>query len=145
MDGIAWRTDGVPTASAPAEMIRDLDDYRIGWELMQFSRGQRGFWTQWRHRDPIKFAKELARLKREQGVTPRHALIHAHGAAVWFHKIAEFIVGKRLKNSTLTLRRFWGASLEEHEESMVKRKRAVIPIGRAGASKTAARTVELGR
>jgi len=28
---------------------------------------------------------------------------------------------------------------------MVKRKRAVIPIEQAGASKTAARTVELGR
>jgi anaerobic magnesium-protoporphyrin IX monomethyl ester cyclase len=30
--------------------------------------GQRGFWTRWRHRDPVRFAKELARLKREQGV-----------------------------------------------------------------------------
>jgi len=67
------------------------------------------------------------------------------GRRVWFHEIAEFIVGKRLKNSTLTLRRFWGASLEQHEESMVKRKRAVIPIEQAGAGKTAARTVELGR
>lgn len=50
------------------------------------------------------------------------------GRRVWFHEIAEFILGKRLKSSTLTLRRFWGASLEEHEESMVKRKRSVIPI-----------------
>lgn len=38
VDGIAWRTDGVPAASAPAEMIRDLDDYRIGWELIDHSR-----------------------------------------------------------------------------------------------------------
>ena len=30
--------------------------------------GQRGFWTRWRHRDPVKFAKEIARLHREQGV-----------------------------------------------------------------------------
>ncbi|HWM71991.1 MAG TPA: radical SAM protein [Steroidobacteraceae bacterium] len=30
--------------------------------------GQRGFWTQWRHRDPLKFARELARLHREHGV-----------------------------------------------------------------------------
>ncbi len=30
--------------------------------------GQRGFWTRWRHRDPVRFAKELARLHREHGV-----------------------------------------------------------------------------
>ncbi len=45
--------------------------------VVQFSRGcphlcnycgQRGFWTRWRHRDPVKFAKELARLRREHGV-----------------------------------------------------------------------------
>lgn len=93
VDGIALRVDGLPFATPPAEMIRDLDDYRVGWELIdharytywggmravvvQFSRGcpylcsycgQRGFWTQWRHRDPVRFARELARLHREQGV-----------------------------------------------------------------------------
>lgn len=93
VDGIAFRRDGVPTDTPPAEMIRNLDDYRVGWELIdhsrysywggkravvvQFSRGcpypcsycgQRGYWTQWRHRDPVKFAQELARLHREQGV-----------------------------------------------------------------------------
>lgn len=93
VDGVAYRLDGIPSGTAPAGMIRDLDDYRIGWELIdhsrysywggmravvvQFSRGcpylcsycgQRGFWTRWRHRDPVKFAKELARLKREHGV-----------------------------------------------------------------------------
>ncbi len=91
--GIAYRRLGVPFATPDAEMIRDLDAYRVGWELvdlsryhywggkravvMQFSRGcphlcsycgQRGFWTRWRHRDPVKFAKEIARLHREQGV-----------------------------------------------------------------------------
>lgn len=30
--------------------------------------GQRGFWTRWRHRDPVRFAAELARLHREHGV-----------------------------------------------------------------------------
>lgn len=80
-------------ATSPAPLIQNLDAYRIGWELidharysywnnhravvMQFSRGcphrcnycgQRGFWTRWRHRDPVKFAAELARLHREQGV-----------------------------------------------------------------------------
>ncbi len=45
--------------------------------VVQFSRGcphlcsycgQRGFWTRWRHRDPVRFAAELARLYREHGV-----------------------------------------------------------------------------
>jgi anaerobic magnesium-protoporphyrin IX monomethyl ester cyclase len=74
-------------------VIRDLDACRVGWELInhrrytyygkrravvvQFSRGcphhchycgQHGFWRAWRHRDPVKFAAELARLHREQGV-----------------------------------------------------------------------------
>jgi anaerobic magnesium-protoporphyrin IX monomethyl ester cyclase len=96
--GIAFREtgpDGRPRiADTPAaHMIRRLDDYRIGWELIdharytywggkravvvQFSRGcpylcnycgQRGFWTQWRHHDPVKLAKEIARLHREHGV-----------------------------------------------------------------------------
>ena len=91
--GIAWRQAGTPIATADAPMITRLDDYRVGWELidhanysywggkravvMQFSRGcphlcsycgQRGFWTQWRHRDPVKFAQEIARLYREHGV-----------------------------------------------------------------------------
>jgi anaerobic magnesium-protoporphyrin IX monomethyl ester cyclase len=91
--GIAHRGDSGPHATAPASVIRDLDAYRVGWELIdharysywgglravvvQFSRGcphlcnycgQRGFWTQWRHRDPVLFAKELAWLYREHGV-----------------------------------------------------------------------------
>jgi len=74
-------------------MLLNLDDYRVGWELIDHSRysywggkravvvqfargcpylcsycGQRGFWTQWRHRDPVKLARELARLHREHGV-----------------------------------------------------------------------------
>lgn len=93
IDGIAFRENDQPVATSAAPMIMNLDDYRIGWELIdhrrysywgnkravvvQFSRGcpylcsycgQRGFWTQWRHRDPVKFARELARLHREQGV-----------------------------------------------------------------------------
>jgi anaerobic magnesium-protoporphyrin IX monomethyl ester cyclase len=94
IDGIAYRdAQGQPFATPPARTIVNLDDHRIGWELidhgrysywggkraviMQFSRGcphlcnycgQRGFWTRWRHRDPVKFAKEIARLHREHGV-----------------------------------------------------------------------------
>jgi anaerobic magnesium-protoporphyrin IX monomethyl ester cyclase len=91
--GIAFRQDGRIRATPPASVIANLDDYRVGWELIdharysywgglravlvQFSRGcphlcnycgQRGFWTRWRHRDPVRFAKELARLHREHGV-----------------------------------------------------------------------------
>lgn len=91
--GIAWKDNGKVLATRPATVIRNLDDYRIGWELIdharysywgglravvvQFSRGcphlcnycgQRGFWTRWRHRDPVRFAKELARLYREHDV-----------------------------------------------------------------------------
>ncbi|SFP83047.1 anaerobic magnesium-protoporphyrin IX monomethyl ester cyclase [Mesorhizobium sp. NFR06] len=92
--GIAYRDDlGRPVATQPAMTIADLDAWRVGWELidhrrysywggkravvMQFSRGcphlcnycgQRGFWTRWRHRDPVKFAREIAWLHREHGV-----------------------------------------------------------------------------
>jgi anaerobic magnesium-protoporphyrin IX monomethyl ester cyclase len=92
--GLAWRSEDTVRTSGPAEMVTDLDACRVGWELIdhdrysywggrkavvvQFSRGcpylcsycgQRGFWTRWRHRDPKKFAAELARLYREHGVT----------------------------------------------------------------------------
>lgn len=91
--GLAFRCDGRPFATQPAQAIRDLDQYRIGWELVdlrrysywgnkravviQFSRGcphlctycgQRGFWTKWRHRDPVKLASEMAWLHRVHGV-----------------------------------------------------------------------------
>jgi anaerobic magnesium-protoporphyrin IX monomethyl ester cyclase len=91
--GIAYRQSGRPFATLSAATIKDLDAYRVGWELIDFARysywgrkravvvqfsrgcphlcnycGQRGFWTRWRHRDPVKFAKELARLHREHGV-----------------------------------------------------------------------------
>lgn len=84
---------GSPVANPAAPVIRDLDAWRVGWELIdpsrytyyggrravvaQFSRGcphrchycgQHGFWRSWRHRDPVRFAAELARLHRERGV-----------------------------------------------------------------------------
>jgi anaerobic magnesium-protoporphyrin IX monomethyl ester cyclase len=93
VDGIAFRAAGAVIGTSAAQMIRNLDDYRVGWELIdhrdytywggkravvvQFARGcphlcsycgQRGYWTQWRHRDPVKLAQELARLHREHGV-----------------------------------------------------------------------------
>jgi len=91
--GLAFRRHGRAVATEPAPLIRDLDAYRVGWELIdftkysywggkravvvQFSRGcphlcsycgQRGFWTRWRHRDPQRFAREIARLHRAHGV-----------------------------------------------------------------------------
>lgn len=91
--GVAFRDHAVPRATASAPVIEDLDVYRIGWELVdlkrysywgdlravvaQFSRGcphqcsycgQHPFWRRWRHRDPKKFAAELAWLHRTHGV-----------------------------------------------------------------------------
>jgi anaerobic magnesium-protoporphyrin IX monomethyl ester cyclase len=91
--GLAFLRQGTPHATPPAPMLADLDAHRISWELidfdkhaywggkrsviLQFSRGcphlctycgQRGFWTKWRHRDPVRFAAEIARLVREHGV-----------------------------------------------------------------------------
>jgi anaerobic magnesium-protoporphyrin IX monomethyl ester cyclase len=91
--GIAWRDGGVRRATEPAPIIEDLDACRVGWELVdlrrysywgdkravvaQFSRGcphqctycgQHPFWRRGRHRDPRKFAAELAWLYRVHGV-----------------------------------------------------------------------------
>ncbi len=91
--GIAYRKQTALFATPRAPLIRDLDAYRVGWELIehrrysywgdrravvaQFSRGcphacnycgQHEFWQQWRHRDPQKFAAELAWLYRTHGV-----------------------------------------------------------------------------
>jgi anaerobic magnesium-protoporphyrin IX monomethyl ester cyclase len=91
--GIAFRRDGGVFATPQAPLIDNLDDYRVGWELIdhkdytywggrravvvQFSRGcphlcnycgQSKFWRRWRHRDPKKLAAEIAWLHREHGV-----------------------------------------------------------------------------
>lgn len=93
VQGIAFRKDGAPHATPNAPVIENLDDFRVGWELIeparysywgdlqavvvQFSRGcphhcnycgQRAFWTQWRHRNPVLFAREVAWLHRAHGV-----------------------------------------------------------------------------
>src|SRR5262249_44195460 len=36
--GIAFRETGAAVATAPAPVIRDLDNYRVGWELIDHSR-----------------------------------------------------------------------------------------------------------
>jgi anaerobic magnesium-protoporphyrin IX monomethyl ester cyclase len=92
--GIDYRENGTIKTNPPAEMIADLNERRVGWELIedwdiyqcwglgrsaivQFSRGcphqcsycgQRGFWTKWRYRDAEKTAAEIGWLYREKGV-----------------------------------------------------------------------------
>lgn len=93
VNGIAFRDNGAVKSTPPQSMMANWEDYRIGWELInfkdysywgrkravvvQYSRGcphpcnycgQRGFWTKWRHRDPVRFAKEIADLHRNHGV-----------------------------------------------------------------------------
>ncbi|MEJ2693885.1 MAG: radical SAM protein [Candidatus Thiodiazotropha sp.] len=93
--GLILRVAGRIHATARAEMITDLNRYRVGWELIedwdlyhcwgmgraaviQLSRGcphtctycgQRGYWTRWRYRDPRKVASEIAWLHRKHGVS----------------------------------------------------------------------------
>lgn len=91
--GIALRENHSVKRTPPAELIKDLDSVRIGWELMQgyhytywgkrkavviqFSRGcpypcsycgQSLFWQKWRHRDPQKLADEIEMLHRTYGI-----------------------------------------------------------------------------
>ena len=91
--GVAYRKNGLPFQTPPADIIMDLDQYRVAWELMgdyrytywgkkkavviQFSRGcpypctycgQSIFWKMWRHRDPQLLADEIEMLHRDYGV-----------------------------------------------------------------------------
>jgi len=91
--GIAYRKNNIPTRTSPAELIENLDDFRIAWELMgdyhytywgkrkavvvQFSRGcphqcsycgQNLFWQKFRHRNPQAFADEMEMLHKKYGV-----------------------------------------------------------------------------
>lgn len=91
--GIAFRNNGQPFKTKLADIIQNLDEYRIGWELMgdynytywgkkkavviQFSRGcpypcsycgQSLFWKKWRHRDPYILADEIEMLHDKYGI-----------------------------------------------------------------------------
>ncbi len=91
--GLAFRLNGVALKTLPADNIKNLDDFRIGWELMreyhytywgkrkavviQFSRGcpypctycgQSLFWKKWRHRDPQLLADEIEMLHQQYGI-----------------------------------------------------------------------------
>lgn len=87
--GIAYRNNELIVKNLPSEII-ELDNYRIGWELMQgynytywgnkkavviqFSRGcscscvycgQSVFWKKWRHRNPQLLADEIEMLHKK--------------------------------------------------------------------------------
>ena len=91
--GIAWRQNGQIKVNRPQAAIQDLDQYRPGWELLdwkhyqmfgfdhaaglQFSRGctltctycgQWMFWKKWRHRSPQNIVENMHLLKEEHGV-----------------------------------------------------------------------------
>ena len=91
--GLALMADGKPFRTIPAGAIKNLDDYRVGWELMkgynytywgkrkavviQFSRGcpypctycgQSLFWKKWRHRSAQSLADEMEMLHKEYGI-----------------------------------------------------------------------------
>jgi anaerobic magnesium-protoporphyrin IX monomethyl ester cyclase len=91
--GLAFKLNGVALKTLSAENIKNLDDFRIGWELMngynytywgkrkavviQFSRGcpypctycgQSFFWKKWRHRNPQLLADEIEMLHHKYGI-----------------------------------------------------------------------------
>ncbi len=93
VDGVTWRKDGQIISNRSRTPIQNLDEYRPGWELLdwslyqlfgfkraaglQFSRGctltcsycgQWMFWKKWRHRSPENIVEQLKILKNDYGV-----------------------------------------------------------------------------
>jgi len=93
VDGVTWRKGDQIIANRPRTPIKDLDEYRPGWELLdwslykmfgferaaglQFSRGctltcsycgQWMFWKKWRHRSPENLVEQMRILSQEYGV-----------------------------------------------------------------------------
>jgi len=93
VDGVTWRDGNRIVANRSRTPIQNLDEYRPGWELLdwslykmfgfkraaglQFSRGctltcsycgQWMFWKKWRHRSPENIVEQLKILKQEYGV-----------------------------------------------------------------------------
>jgi anaerobic magnesium-protoporphyrin IX monomethyl ester cyclase len=94
VEGITFRREDEIVRTPDRAVIRELDAYRAGWELIddwdrygcfgrgraaivQLSRGcphrctycgQHAFWNRWRHRDPVGLADEIGRLHDEHGV-----------------------------------------------------------------------------
>jgi len=93
VDGVTWRKGDEIIVNRSRAPIKDLDEYRPGWELvewprygmfgfknaagLQFSRGctltctycgQWMFWKKWRHRSPENIVEQLKILKKQYGV-----------------------------------------------------------------------------
>ena len=93
VDGVTWRDGNQIIANRSRTPIQNLDAYRLGWELLdwslykifgfqraaglQFSRGctltcsycgQWMFWKKWRHRSPENIVEQLKILKNQYGV-----------------------------------------------------------------------------
>jgi anaerobic magnesium-protoporphyrin IX monomethyl ester cyclase len=93
VDGVTWRNGHQIIANRSRAPIQNLDDYRLGWELLdwplyrmfgfkraaglQFSRGcpltcsycgQWMFWKKWRHRSPENIVEQMKILKQNYGV-----------------------------------------------------------------------------
>ena len=93
VDGVTWRDGNEVIVNRPRNPIKDLDEYRPGWELLdwplyrlfgfkraaglQFSRGctltcsycgQWMFWRKWRHRSPENIVEQLKILKEKYDV-----------------------------------------------------------------------------
>jgi anaerobic magnesium-protoporphyrin IX monomethyl ester cyclase len=124
--GIAYRQGNIPTQTPDAEIIENLDDCRVAWELMngyhytywgkrkavvmQFSRGcphhctfcgQRLFWRKFRHRNPQAFADEIEMLHKKYGIEVVNFADEspASDATAW-RKFLEALI---VKNLTLIL------------------------------------------
>jgi anaerobic magnesium-protoporphyrin IX monomethyl ester cyclase len=92
-DGVTWRRGEEIIVNRSRTPIKNLDEYRPGWELLdwkrysmfgfqsaaglQFSRGctltctycgQWMFWKKWRHRSPENVVEHLKQLKNQYGV-----------------------------------------------------------------------------
>ena len=93
VDGVTWRRGEEVIVNRSRSPIKDLDEYRPGWELvdwsrysmfgfhraagLQFSRGctltcnycgQWMFWKKWRHRSPENVVEQLKKLKDQYDV-----------------------------------------------------------------------------
>ncbi|HSB02229.1 MAG TPA: radical SAM protein [Anaerolineales bacterium] len=93
VDGVTWRRGDEIVVNRPRTPIKNLDEYRPGWELvdwsrysmfgfkraagLQFSRGctltcvycgQWMFWKKWRHRSPENVFEQLKILANQYGV-----------------------------------------------------------------------------
>ena len=93
VDGVTWRDGNQIIANRSRTPIQNLDEYRPGWELvdwslyqmfgfkraagLQFSRGctltcsycgQWMFWKKWRHRSPENIVEQLKILSKDYGV-----------------------------------------------------------------------------